>query len=117
MSNGGGNYIGGIFGNRGIITQGQTGNNYIGAIPRRMSDPRAEQLKQELLALPRDKLVSVETIMGNSEAIQFADDIAQFLASNGYKIKGMRQSMFSGPVTGVTAKQGDKFVEILVGAQ
>src|SRR5690349_12902851 len=76
------NSIGNIYNNQGLITQGQTGNNTIiqGPIPRRMAEGRADSLKAQILReLPRDKRITVMAVMGDGEAVQFAQEIFAFM--------------------------------------
>jgi hypothetical protein len=101
------NRIGNIYGNQGIITQGQIGNNTLvqGPIPRRLASPQAEQLKVQILnELPKGKPITVMAVMGDGEAIQFAQEVHAFMKANGFTMKeseGISQGVFSGVTKGL----------------
>lgn len=105
------NTMGPIYGNQGIITQGQFGNNTIiqGPIPRHLSEPRAQSLKDQILReIPKDKPITVMAIMGDAEAMEFANEIHSFLKDNGFDLSepdGISQGVFSGPVKGVVLRK------------
>ena len=101
------NRIGNIYNNQGIITQGQVGNNTVvqGAVPRQLSNPQAATLKAQILRdMPKDKAITVMSVMGDAEAMQFAYEIHAFMKENGFTMKepdGISQGVFSGPVKGL----------------
>jgi hypothetical protein len=86
---------GAISGNQGILTFGQTGNNTIvQGTPRRRLD---ENLKAQLLAnLPTSRKVEVNAI-NESDAKDFAAEIATFLRENGYTVDGVNTNFYGGP--------------------
>jgi hypothetical protein len=117
------NSMGNIFGNQGIITQGQFGNNTIiqGPLARHLSDPRADTLKTQILSdIPKDKPITVMAIMGDAEAIEFAQEIHAFMKANGFEMKepgGISQGVFTGAVKGVgLRKENDGGLTFIVGA-
>ncbi len=116
------NTMGPIYNNQGIITQGQFGNNTIiqGPIARHLSDLRAASLKSQILSeIPKDKPITVMAVMGDAEAIEFAQEIHSFLKDNGFDLKeqnGISQGVFSGPVKGVSLrKENDGSLTFIVG--
>jgi hypothetical protein len=109
------NTIGNISGNQGIITLGQTGNNYLGNTPRRLADPRAAAVKADLLSLPRGKTVKVISVGGDSESIQFADDIVKFLEQNGFSVL-ISQNYFLGPMKGLHRRDTTDEVDLTIGS-
>ena len=44
------------------------------------------------------KTVTVTSLMGDSEAHEFATQIKDHLVANGYDVNGVNQALFSGPV-------------------
>src|SRR5262249_7162293 len=70
------NSMGNIYNNRGIITQGQTGNNTVIQGPIARSLDREPQLRQQMLReLPRDKDITVTGVLGDAESCDFAIQI------------------------------------------
>jgi hypothetical protein len=117
------NTMGNIYGNQGIITQGQSGNNTIiqGPIPRHLSDSRAVSLKAQILReVPKDKPITVMAIMGDAEAIEFAHEIHAFMKENGFQMKepgGISQGVFTGAVKGLSKRdEKDGAITFIVGA-
>ncbi len=120
MSN---NTIGNIFGNQGIITQGQIGNNTlnIGPQPRNIDSSQAVSLKAQILReLPKDKLITVTALLGDGESIQFAQQIHAFMKANGFTMRepdGISQSVFTGVVKGLQRQdQPDGSITFIVGS-
>jgi hypothetical protein len=120
MSN---NSIGNIFGNQGIITQGQIGNNTlnIGPQPRNIDSPEAAGLKEQILReLPKDKPITVTALLGDGESIQFAQQIHAFMKANGFTMRepnGISQSVFTGVVKGLQKRdQPDGSITFIVGS-
>jgi hypothetical protein len=72
-----------------IVNQNVTSNSQFGGItahtvnlaPRRRLD---NVLKAELLKLPRDRPISVAGIMGDTESLEFADQLRLFLEESGF---------------------------------
>jgi hypothetical protein len=101
------NTLGNIYGNQGIITQGQTGNNTIiqGPVRRDLNSAWGDPLKQQMLNnLPRDKEITVTAVMGDTEALDLAVQIHSFLKSSGFKLtepKGVSQAIFNQPIHGL----------------
>jgi hypothetical protein len=77
------NLLGDAPNNHGIITQGQHGNNYLGQLPRHLSD----QEKADFLSkLPRDRNIEISFEQSDSDTANLADEIKTFLNSNGWTI-------------------------------
>jgi hypothetical protein len=117
------NTMGPIYSNQGIITQGQFGNNTIiqGPIPRHLSDQRTDGLKVQILReIPKDKPVTVMAIMGDAEAIEFAQEIHTYMKANGFTMRepnGISQGVFTGPVKGLQKRdESDGSITFIVGA-
>jgi hypothetical protein len=60
-----------------------------------------DELKQQLLSrIPGSKKVNVVSVIGDGEALQFADEILSFLKRQNCDVSGVDQSAFDGPVVG-----------------
>jgi hypothetical protein len=76
------------------FSYGQTGGITAGTInvgppPRNLNSPWGEPLKIQILRdLPRDKEISVMALMGDTESADLAQQIFEFLKTNGFKLKG-----------------------------
>jgi hypothetical protein len=117
------NNIGNIYGNNGIITQGQIGNNTlnVGPQPRNIDSPQAAGLKNQILKeLPKDKPITVMALMGDGEGIQFAQQIHAFMKANGFMMKepnGISQGVFTGAVKGLQRNnEPDGSITFIVGS-
>jgi hypothetical protein len=68
--------------------------------------------------LPRDKPITVVSILGDSESTSFAIEIYEFLKSNGFKMhqSGITQAIFSGVPQGLARQdKPDGTVQFTVG--
>jgi hypothetical protein len=77
----------------------KSGDNIMnfGPQPRQLDD----NLKSQLLKLlPAGSKIDVTSVMGDGEAFNFAQQITDFLSGNNYKVDGVSQAIYSGPVTG-----------------
>jgi hypothetical protein len=117
------NSIGNIFGNNGIITQGQIGNNTlnVGPQPRNIDSAQAASLKTQILSeLPKGKPITVMALMGDGEGIQFAQQIHAFMKANGFTMKepsGISQGVFTGAVKGLQRRdEADGSITFIVGS-
>jgi hypothetical protein len=117
------NSIGSIYGNQGIITQGQQGNNTInvGPQPRNIDAPNSVGLKAQILRdLPKDKAITVMDLMGDMESIQFAMQIHAFMKANNFTMKepeGISQGVFTTAIKGLQVeKKPDGEFTFIVGA-
>jgi hypothetical protein len=85
-----------------------------------LTDPRAESLKAQILReVPKARSITVMAIMGDAEAIQFAQEIHAFMKSNGFLMKkpdGISQGVFSGAVKGLSMKEENGGITFIVGA-
>lgn len=81
---------------QGGITANQV---FVGKQPRKLNDLLKASLKK---MLPEDKSQEsiITSVMGDPEAFQFANEIKDYLLSEGYAAKGVNQAIFSQPVTG-----------------
>lgn len=57
---------------------------------------------EETLKTQKFTSIRVTSVMGDGEALQFASQIKAYLESKGYKVSGVNQAMYSGPVRGQT---------------
>lgn len=82
------NTIGDVIGNKGIVTQGQQGDNYLQTQkPDRILDDMTK--KALLIGVPKDKKVSIRILSGGDGATErenLADQIDEFLTKEGYEI-------------------------------
>jgi hypothetical protein len=91
------------------------GNVTIGQIPRSLDAGLQAQILREM---PRDKAISVTAVAGDSEAMNLASQVYEFMKANGFHLKdgGVSQSFFTAPVKGLVVQpQGDGLV-FIVGA-
>jgi hypothetical protein len=89
------NTMGPIFGNQGIITQGQTGNNTINVAPPRLAFDTGigDQLVSKL---PPDKTIVLQTV-GNNADQAVASQYQQYLLSKGFQVERMSIGMMGPP--------------------
>ena len=108
------------------ITYIVTSNNQSGGItagqvnvarqPRRVD----ERLRSELLRIiaeRRDAPISVTAVLGDGEALGFAREIKGFLEDEGYKVDGVNQAVYSGPVVGQSINPEPDRLDIRIGNQ
>ena len=87
-------------------------------VSRRLDNPNAQGLKQQILSFPRNKSYNVTSVWGDQEAFQFATDIFDFMKANNFTVDGVDQAMFNKPVTGLSKQDGTNGkIEIIVGAR
>jgi hypothetical protein len=76
-------------------------------------------LKAQILReVPKARSITVMAIMGDAEAIQFAQEIHAFMKSNGFLMKeldGISQGVFSGAVKGLSMKEENGGITFIVG--
>lgn len=76
----------------------------LGPQKRDLDSPWGQPLKEQMLQkLPRDKEITVESILGDSESGDLAVQIYNFLKANGFELKekGISQGVFTPPVHGL----------------
>lgn len=86
-----------------------------GSQPRELNAQLKEQLKQ---IIDVSFSVNITSVLGDGEAYSFASQIKSYLESQGYKVDGISQAIFSGPVSGQIIeppKEGDKTYRIIIG--
>jgi len=87
----------------------------LGPTARQMNDQLGEQLKQHV---PLDKKVTVVSILGDGEAFGFANQILQWMKSNGYRnVNGVDQAVYTQPVLGQNINARDDGIEIIIGTK
>jgi hypothetical protein len=90
-----------------------------GPQPRSLNQPMFDGLKKQILSeLPKDKPIVVMAVSGDSEAMNFAQQIHEFMKQNGFKLQenGISQGFFSGPVKGLSVKDDGPTRTFIVGA-
>jgi hypothetical protein len=100
-----------------INTNFQNGNNnvHIGPQQRHINSDIQEQLVR---LIPSSKDVDLTCVLGDGEGYIFATEIKKFLESRGYKVGGVNQAVFSGPVSGQIIEQpkdGSNTYKIIIG--
>jgi len=91
-----------------------TGNGSVVPLARHMD----RELSDGLLGfIPRAAKVTIFSAVNNSEAYHFAEEIKQFLISQGYDVEGVKQAFMTPPVSGtrVDPVESGKSYEIKVG--
>ncbi len=68
-----------------------------GSQPRELNSTLESQLKE---MIPSGSSVDVTSVLGDGEAYNFASQIMNYLKKVGYKVDGVNQALFSGPVSG-----------------
>lgn len=70
--------------------------------PRSLSQPRFDEMRQQLLALPQNNTIVVMAAVNDGEAYNFAAEIFSFLKKNGYHLKEDRviSAIFQPPIDG-----------------
>lgn len=81
---------------------------------RQMNSDIETQLKENISTSAG---IEVITVMGDGEAFQFANQITQWLKSNGYKnVNGVTQSVFQSPQNGQKLiKESDNDFKLIIG--
>jgi hypothetical protein len=111
--------------NNGQVIGQQVGNNnkqdltvkadnlVVGKPDRHLNDLLRKQLQEQL---PKDRKVTVVAVMGDGEALRFAEEVKSFLQRQRYDVSGVDQALYSGPVVGLgIVPSGDGF-EVLIGS-
>jgi hypothetical protein len=104
------NSAGNINGSNGIVTQGQSGNNTIIQAPQ----PRqlGEAQKVQLLArIPKSRKIRLMFESSESDAGPLADQIADFLKSNGYSVEGPHPAIIVPAPRGVAVQLSEDHPE------
>jgi hypothetical protein len=87
----------------------------IGAVPRKFDLETGNRLLN--LLKNKNEKIEVSSVMGDSESFSLANNIFDFLKSNGFKnIDGVNQSAFSRPVFGQYLDRDSTGVKILIGS-
>lgn len=87
----------------------------IGSIPRTLDVNTQRQLLSFLNS--KDEKIDINSVMGDVESFQFANQINDFLKSKGFtKVDGNRQSVFTKPINGQFMNRDSSGVKILIGS-
>ncbi len=87
----------------------------IGSIPRNLDINTQGQLLSFLNS--KDERIDINSIMGDAESFQFANQINDFLKSQGFtNVDGVNQSVFTKPVIGQFMNRDSSGVHILIGS-
>lgn len=73
--------------------------------PRLVTEEQAKAALAVFAAVPKAK-VSINAVMGDQEAHQFAQSLLSILRSSGWEVDGVNQVVFSGPVQGTLISVG-----------
>lgn len=88
----------------------------IGAVPRNLDDKTQNQLLGILKK--KNEPIDISSVMGDSEAFKYANQINDFLKSQGYtKVEGVSQSVFSKPVIGQFINKDSIGFKIVIGTK
>jgi hypothetical protein len=102
------------FNQSGGITAGTVN---IGPAKRVLNDSIREQLDAATVG---KKSISIDAVMGDAEAFQFATEIFDYLKAKGLPVinGGVSQSVYNGPIKGQTLKElPDDGLEIVIGSR
>lgn len=87
----------------------------IGSIPRNLDVNTERQLLSFLNS--KNERIDINSVMGDAESFQFANQINDFLKSQGFtKVDGVSQSVFTKPVVGQFMNRDSSGVKILIGS-
>ena len=87
----------------------------IGSIPPTLDINTKRQLLSFLNS--KDERIDINSVMGDGESFQFANQINDFLKSQGFtKVDGVAQSVFMKPVIGQFMNRDSSGVKILIGS-
>lgn len=83
---------------------------------RQMNSKLGDQLKQHI---PTSATIKVVAILGDGEAFGFANQVLQWLKSNGYnKAEGVDQAVYTQPVLGQNInKKSESEFELVIGTK
>lgn len=82
---------------------------------RQMNGQIGSQLKNKI---PVDAKVSVTAVLGDGEAFGFANQIFQWMKSNGYEnVTGVNQAVYTKPVLGQMINTTDDGFAIVIGSK
>ena len=86
----------------------------IGPGQRHMNESLGADLKKNV---PTGSEVTIVAVMGDNEAMAFAEEIRKWMLANGYpNVKGVNLSMYLDPVFGqIIQKKGEGF-ELIIGS-
>jgi len=92
------------------------GSVNFGPQARQMNDQLGSHLKE---LIPTDAQVRVISLLGDGEAFGFANQVLQWLKSNGYdNVNGVDQAVYSQPVMGQNInKKSDTDYELIIGTR
>lgn len=82
---------------------------------RQMNNELGAQLKQHI---PTTSKVTVTAVLGDGEAFGFANQILQWMKSNGYEnVDGVNQAVYSQPVVGQNIISRPDGYDIIIGTR
>ncbi len=99
---------------QGGITAGEVN---IGNTPRTFNQKVTAAL-QARLPSEKSKTIVITAVLGDQEAFQFAEQIKEYLLSQGWKVDGVNQAAYSRPVVGqIIQPKPDGGIEIIIGGK
>jgi hypothetical protein len=90
--------------NSGIITQGQTGSNYLGQMPRHLTDTDKSTL---LSRLPKGRSIEIHYHNQDADTVDLAKEYDLILTENGYYVTKFEGSMMLTPPRDVVIYDDD----------
>jgi hypothetical protein len=82
--------------------------------PRTLTPDQKTELTD---SLEKEKEVVITSLFGDSESIQFAQQIYDFLKAEGYQVTGVMRSVFNAPVRGVDVEFEKGKYQLTVGSK
>lgn len=86
----------------------------IGNQPRTLT-PELKTRLDQVLQINKNREIRITAVMGDGEAFQFADQIKEYLESEGWKVSGVDQAVYNKPVIGQTINP--EATEIIIGTK
>lgn len=96
------------------VSEPETVEPALGSNRRSMNKALKKQLTD---SLPKTAKVRITSVLGNSEALTFAQEIYDFLNGNGYQVKGVDQAVYSKPVVGQIINKTETGFDIVIGSK
>lgn len=88
----------------------------IGSIPRNIDNKTKNELLEMLKV--KNEPIDISSVMGDSEAFKYANQINDFLKSQGYtKVEGVSQAVYSKPVIGQFIERDNIGIKIIIGSK
>lgn len=86
----------------------------VGSNPRRITRDLEDQVMQMTAGYKR---ITVTAVLGDGEALQFADSIFRFLKAKGRNVEGVNQAVYMQPVVGQIAEADGDTINLIIGTK